>query len=277
MTGDWLPQAPPPAPAADPSGPPLAHASPAPDAPDAPKKGTTSYVLWSVLLWADLALLALNFIGVLVFGIILVAAPGSETADWVRAQLAADSDILWLVLGSLVTFAVIPVAWVMGTRRDPIEGTKRFLHLHDPVMGTLKGILLAVPLLVSVVVLSVLYVLATQGPDGLTDPDPQSNPAVDALLKDLTLPLAVLVALGAGIGEEIFFRGFLQRYLGVWGQAGLFGLAHSAGGYIPQIVFALGLGVAFGFLVKRGWSLWTLMTAHAVYDVVLLATALASG
>lgn len=273
-TGAWLQEVPPGPPAGAPS--PLNRGPPVPDAPDAPKKGTTSYVLWSVLLWIDLGLIALNFIVVLVFGIILIAIPGSEAADWVRDQLSLESNIVLSVLGALVTFAVIPVAWIMGTRRDPIEGTKRFLHLHDPVMGTLKGVLLAIPLLVAVVVLSVLYVLATQGPDGLTDPDPQSNPAVEALLKDLTLPLAVLVALGAGIGEEIFFRGFLQRYLGVWGQAGLFGLAHAAGGYIPQIVFALGLGIAFGFLVKRGWSMWTLMTAHALYDVVLLAAALGS-
>jgi membrane protease YdiL (CAAX protease family) len=249
---------------------------PSDDAPEATKKGTTSYVLWTILLWLDLSLLALNFLGVLAFGIILVAAPESSAADWVREQLAADSDIVWVVVGGLVTFAVIPIAWIMGTRREPVEGTKRFLHLHDPVTGPFKGVLLAIPLVVAVVILSVLYVLVTQGPEGLKDPEPQSNPAVDALLEDLTLPLAILVALGAGIGEEIFFRGFLQRYIGVWGQAGLFGLAHAAGGYLPQIVFALGLGVAFGYLVKRGWSLWTLMTAHAVYDVVLLASAIAS-
>ena len=250
--------------------------APTEDAPDAPKKGTTSYVLWSILLWADLAVLALNLIVVLAFGMILIAAPGSGAADWVREQLADESDILWGVVVGLVTFAVIPVAWVMGTRRDPIEGTKRFFHLHDPVMGCLKGILLAIPLLIAVAVLSTLYVLATQGMDGLTDPQPESNPAVDSLVRDLTLPLAVLVAVGAGIGEELFFRGFLQRYIGVWGQAGLFSLGHLAGGYLPQVVFAFGLGVAFGFLVKRGWSMWTLMTAHAVYNVVLLASALAS-
>jgi membrane protease YdiL (CAAX protease family) len=138
----------------------------------------------------------------------------------------------------------------------------------------LRGIGLGVLLLVSVAILITLYTLATEGVDGLTNGDEETNPAVQDILDNLSWPIAVLVAVCAGVGEELFFRGFLQRYLGPWWQGVLFGLAHATGGYLPQVVFALGMGLVFGQLVKRGWSLWALITAHFLYDFTLLALAL---
>ncbi len=271
-TGDWIPlAAPTPAVAADARG-----NGPGADAPDASKKGTAGYILWTLLLWIDLVLLGLSTLVAIAYGAILLFAPDSATADSIRDQLqvGSRSDLVVNTLVSLVAFGLIPLLWVLGTRRRPVEGTKRFLHLHDPGKGILRGVLLTIPLLIAVAVLVSLYTLATEGVDGLTNPDESVNPAVQEILDNLTWPLAVLIAVGAGVGEEIFFRGLLQRYLGVWGQAVLFGLAHSTGGYLPQILFALALGVVFGLLLKRGWSLWSLIVAHVLYDFTLLALAL---
>ncbi|MFA5943413.1 MAG: CPBP family glutamic-type intramembrane protease [Candidatus Thermoplasmatota archaeon] len=262
-TGAWLPAPVPP------------PASSSADAPDAARKGV-GYLLWSILLGFDLALLGISILAAIAFGIVLVFAPDSSSADWVRSQLegGTSADLVVNTLAAFVSFGVIPLLWVLGTRRVPLEGAKRFLHLHEPAKGILRGVLLTIPLLVGVVILSVGYTVATEGVDGLTNPEEDVNPALQDILDNLTWPLAALVALCAGIGEEIFFRGLMQRWVGPWGQAVLFGLAHATGGYIPQIVFALGLGILFGHLVKRGWSLWTMITAHVLYDFTLLATAL---
>jgi membrane protease YdiL (CAAX protease family) len=268
MTGDWIA-------VADPGDQPLPAMDPTPaDAPDAAKKGTTSYILWTILLWIDLGLLALNFLAVLVAGAILVFSPSSSAADSVRQALEGETNLYLEVLIAFIGFGLIPLLWVLGTRRVPIEGTKRFLHLHDPGKGILRGVLLTLPILLAVALLIIVYTVATEGVEGLTQSDPDANPAVQKILENLTWPLVVLIALGAGIGEEIFFRGLLQRYLGVWGQGVLFGLAHSAGGYVPQIAVAFGIGILFGYLVKRGWSLWTMITAHVLYDFTLLSMAL---
>ncbi|MHB1261220.1 MAG: CPBP family intramembrane glutamic endopeptidase [Thermoplasmatota archaeon] len=274
-TGDWIA-----VPATAPAGAGIGAEARLPqaevDAPDAPKEGTAGYVLWSILLWIDLALLGFSTLVAIGYGAILLFAPDSAAADSIRDQLQAGSrsDLVVNTLVSLVAFGLIPVLWLLGTRRKPVEGTMRFLHLHEPAKGVLRGVLLTIPLLMAVTLLVSMYTVATEGWDGLSNPDEGVNPAVQEIIDNLTWPIAVLVAVGAGVGEEIFFRGFLQRYLGVWGQAVLFGLAHSTGGYLPQVLFAFGLGILFGLLVKRGWSLWSLIVAHTLYDFTLLAMAL---
>jgi membrane protease YdiL (CAAX protease family) len=262
-TGTWLP----------PRSPDL---SPAGIAPDAARKGTVRYTLLTILLWIDLVVLSLFTLFSIVLGAILLFAPDSAAADDVREMLASgdESGLITNTLLSFLLFGVIPFVWVLGTRQQPWEGTKRFLRLHDPAQGILRGVMLGVLILVALAVVMSAYTLATKGVDGFKEVEEEPNPAVDALLQNLTWPIVVLVALGAGIGEEIFFRGFLQRYLGVWGQGILFGLAHATGGYVPQILFAFALGILFGYLLKRGVSLWTLITAHALYDFTLLALAL---
>jgi membrane protease YdiL (CAAX protease family) len=260
-TGGWIPV-----------GQPVAPLVP----PEATRKGTVQFVLLSILLWIDLALLGLGVLIAIISGAILLLAPDSAAADDVRELLegGGKESLILNTVFTFVLFGVIPFFWVLGTRMRPVEGTKRFLHLHEPAKGVLQGIGLAILLLVGVAILIVSYTLATEGPEGLTDEGQDPNPAVQDILDNLSWPIAVMVALCAGVGEEIFFRGFLQRYLGPWWQGVLFGLAHATGGYVPQVIFALGMGIAFGHLVKRGWSLWALITAHVLYDFTLLALAL---
>lgn len=270
-TGEWLPVSQVPAPAEP--------------APDAAKKGTPAYVLWTILLVADLVVLAGATLFAIWVGVVLVFAPDSAVADDLREDLTGGTKASLIVsnLLNLLLFGIIPLLWVLGTRRVPLEGTKRFLHMHlhrrrdgTGSLGAtiLWGVVLAAIMLAAVTVLITAYTCATDGCLATPEEGEEENPAIQGLLDHLDWPLVVLVALCAGVGEEIFFRGFLQRYLGVWGQAVLFGLAHATGGYLPQILFALGLGVAFGYLIKRGWSLWTLILAHFLYDFVLLGLAL---
>lgn len=276
-TGDWV--AAPPAPMAAPRVPvPPVDDGAAPDAPR--EKGSALYVLSWVLLGIDLFLLGLNALGSLIVGGILVFAPHSSAADSIRQKslLGSPGQLLVLQLATFTLFGVIPFLWVLGTRRRAWEGMKRYLHLHTPGPSILRGVGLALLALATVAVVAAIYIFATKGVAGLTHPDQGNSTSNDpeGLVKNLTWPVAAVVALTAGIGEEIFFRGVVQKAVGVWWQGILFGLAHAANGNPLQVAFAFVLGVVFGFIIKRGGSLWTTMTAHAVYDFTLLAITLAT-
>ncbi len=84
----------------------------------------------------------------------------------------------------------------------------------------------------------------------------------------------VLVSLCAGIGEEIFFRGAIQQWLGITATAILFVAIH---GYLDPrnwrlciygVTLSLGM-MALGWMAET-WGLLAPMAAHAAIDVVLL-------
>jgi membrane protease YdiL (CAAX protease family) len=99
------------------------------------------------------------------------------------------------------------------------------------------------------------------------------------------------VALAAGIGEELFFRGLIQaglaRFFAAWPGIGsaaggwmgygmalavasvLFGICHWL--TTTYAVLAMLVGVYFGLLLMMTGSLWTPLIAHAAYDFLALA------
>ena len=82
------------------------------------------------------------------------------------------------------------------------------------------------------------------------------------------------IALCAGVGEEIFFRGAIQYWLGLWSTAILFVAIH---GYLDPRRWRLCIyGVALTLLMV-GFGVWAQhagllgpMAAHTVLDVILL-------
>ncbi|QGJ72092.1 CPBP family intramembrane metalloprotease [Planctomycetales bacterium 10988] len=87
----------------------------------------------------------------------------------------------------------------------------------------------------------------------------------------------LLVSLAAGIGEEVFFRGFLQALLAEWvpswaaiAIASLcFGLAHPITKWYFVIVTII--GVYLGILFWRTENLVIPILVHAVYDWIVLS------
>jgi len=78
----------------------------------------------------------------------------------------------------------------------------------------------------------------------------------------------------AGFGEEVFFRGAIQPYVGIWLTAFIFVAIH---GYfslknMPVNFFAVGLTL---FIALLGWAakeltIWHAIAGHFSYDLVLL-------
>lgn len=225
--------------------------------------------MW-VLLWLDVlaivALLVSNIYG----GAVLLFTPESGQAERLRQQMENTSATdTYLNVGlSFLLFGVIPLAWLLGTRRPSWAGARRYLQFRAERRDWLRGIAMVPVLVVAVMILATLYLVATQGLDALQDAGEAPR---NAMFSNLTWPLVIFITLTSGIGEELFFRGILRRWVGIWPQAIAFGLAHAGGAFPPQILFALALGVLFGYLLRRGWSLLTMMVAHAGYNLTLLS------
>lgn len=79
----------------------------------------------------------------------------------------------------------------------------------------------------------------------------------------------VTVSAAAGVGEELFFRGFLQPLAGVVAAALAFGAAHVAGARLVAFgVWAAGMGLVLGGLAAVTGGIVAPITAHACYDVL---------
>ena len=86
-----------------------------------------------------------------------------------------------------------------------------------------------------------------------------------------------LIALSAGVGEEMLFRGVLQSSLAAWvgARAGLvlasvlFGLLHPIS--IPYIFVTMFVGFYLGSAFLLAGNLLTVIVTHALYDFALMA------
>lgn len=98
--------------------------------------------------------------------------------------------------------------------------------------------------------------------------------AVKYLLRD-----AVYMLFFVGLGEELLFRGLIQRDLvaafgwkwGVFGSSFLFAVMHLTWRSVPELGFVFLAGLILGLVYLRTKSLMAPIIAHAVNNVVLVA------
>ena len=115
---------------------------------------------------------------------------------------------------------------------------------------------------------------------------PPINPAYHHLAGNAAaLPFMLyLILVGAGFGEETYFRGYLFERLGRLLGAGSgakaaivlltsiwFGLAHLPEQGLPGMEQAIIVGLVFGTICAVTGRLWLLIFAHAAFDLAALA------
>jgi len=78
----------------------------------------------------------------------------------------------------------------------------------------------------------------------------------------------MLIALSAGVGEEVLFRGVLQPHLGVWPTSILFGALHPLSWW--YMLYGTGAGLLLGYLAIITEGLLAPIVCHTVVDGLLL-------
>jgi CAAX protease family protein len=179
-------------------------------------------------------------------------------------QKSSGLRLALLVEGGLGVAAVL-LAWLLGVPlvdQFPPDAAKALNALFH-------GVLAAVPLL-----FMFWFLVRSRHPE-LRRLSDQVQWLVDELFGGANLAQLALVAVLAGLGEELLFRGTLLPLVARWTNplvalavtSLLFGLAHA----LSRLYFLLAtlIGVYFGWLAMD-WGLSVAIVAHGLYDLVAL-------
>lgn len=184
---------------------------------------------------------------------------------------------------SAFAFLLPPLLFASLCHEQPL----RYLGLYEPI-GWQQALLVVAAMLVAVPCINLLAWLNEQVPfpsfmSGLETRlrllEDQAQTQTDFLLRaptfgGLWLNLLVL-ALMPALGEELFFRGALQRLFSevmpkawpVWLAAFVFSAVHMQFfGFVPRML----LGAFFGYLLLWSGSLWLPVLAHLVNNAIVV-------
>lgn len=184
-----------------------------------------------------------------------------ETADPVRR-----GDIFYGLAIMLVLFTVPPLLWVYAFYEGKLAAWRTRLYLHaQRFFGFFGwGVIAGFGLLVAGAVIAIVL-------DSIV-PQPE-NRVVQEIGAVLTWELVFFISFAAAVGEEIFFRGFLQPRIGIVPANVLFGLVHLSYGVPLQVIVPLVLGFAFSWMTLKTRSLVPAIVAHFTFDLIQLSLA----
>jgi membrane protease YdiL (CAAX protease family) len=172
-----------------------------------------------------------------------------------------------VLLAILVEGGLIVLAWSLGWLLGPLP----LDSFSWSTAGALWGLLATVPMLA-------LFLLMLRWPVG---PLLRIKRFSEEVLRPLLAPCSVLDLLGisvlAGLGEEMLFRGVLQRAFADWMRnpwpalvlaSVLFGLLHAV--TLTYALLATLMGAYLGWLWHYTGNLLPAVIAHALYDFLAL-------
>jgi membrane protease YdiL (CAAX protease family) len=99
---------------------------------------------------------------------------------------------------------------------------------------------------------------------------PEQPPALVLWIVSLPWMVRLMVAVSAGVVEELFFRGFLQPRIGILASTALFGLAHLGYGEPFLLVGIVLLSLGFAYLTVWRGNIWAAVMAHFLFDAIQL-------
>lgn len=180
---------------------------------------------------------------------------------------------------------VIP-SWLFGYFSDPKPA--QYLGLKQPhhslywILG-IAALLVSIPFVEYTGILNQKMIIGGEAQKWMKNMEEEAAKQIQFMLnkhtpKELLLNL-IFISVFAGIGEELFFRGVLQRlfikltkspWAGIILTAALFSGFHlQFYGFLPRLF----LGVLLGALYWYSGSLWTAIIAHFIYDGLIIVIA----
>jgi membrane protease YdiL (CAAX protease family) len=190
-------------------------------------------------------LLLLQFLGLFLLPSLLFAYVSDPKPVRYLGMKQPQKQIFW-ILAIVVMFAAIPMVEYIGALNQK-------MHLGPDTQKWMKG-------MEEEAAKQIQFMLAKH--------------TVGELLTNL-----VFISLFAGIGEELFFRGILQRmfirafknpWMGIVFTAAMFSAFHfQFFGFFPR----LALGVVLGAIYWYSGSIWAAIIAHFIYDGFIIVLA----
>jgi len=198
---------------------------------------------------------------------------GALTLLIVASALAPPSakDLARVPFYSLFTLHAILIIFLLGwwllAGRPPLM---RFFNIqrHAPGEAVMTGLAVGVGgwMLTILLAIAIAYILQATG---VLPKNPQPS-AMIAWMASLPLWKKVLIVCSAMTVEEAFFRGWLQKRIGLIASTALFALAHAGLGQPFLLVGVAIISLIIGFTFYRTKNLIPGIIAHGVFDAVQL-------
>jgi len=209
-------------------------------------------------------LIAYLWLGILMFGLAILIT-GSSLKTPTAKELARVP--FYSLFGLHAILFIFLLGWWLLTRRPPIG---EFLNIPSRGNGeaVLTGFAVGVGgwLFTLAVALMIGLLLAASG---LIPKNPQPSPMI-GWMAALPLWKKAVIVLSAMTIEEAFFRGWLQKRIGVIASTALFALAHSGLGQPLLLIGVSVISLVIGFTFYRTKNLIPGIIAHGIFDAVQL-------
>ncbi len=188
---------------------------------------------------------------ILVVGLTVVLHGASSVTD-PKALESVGFHPIGLLVSFALSSSILAAASLLGARLSPVAIKER-LRLTRGRFGALDVFLATLTAMALGTVFGAASMMLGLREGSTLE---EIEKAVAAMSGTAIIPIAILGALGPGIGEELFFRGYMEtrltrrfgRVAGVGVAATAFGLIHFA----PlHMAYALLLGIFLGWLAAR--------------------------
>ena len=185
----------------------------------------------------------------------ILAASGQSEAD----KLTPEPGAVLLKLAAATAIYLLLAALGTGWRiRRDLDGVRRRLGLSAPgLRDCLAGLTLGLAIYAGML-FSASVLPSTAAMD-------ESGARLLFATFERSLPAALLLAILAGAGEEILYRGALQPVFGLVLTSVLFTLLHTQYGFSREMLILFFVSLGFG-LTRRRFNTTVAIIAHAAYD-----------
>lgn len=187
--------------------------------------------------------------------------------EGLSSALTADvRTSVWATVAQMVIFLAAACYGVgLFLRRSPTQTMLR-LGLRIP---TPRDVWMGIAVGVSLLAIGIVYALFWERLFTPQEIAEQTQASEALALAFSTLPLALLLAVCAAIGEEILLRGALQPVFGNVLTSLFFALLHTQYLITPGLLLLFGVSLGFGWLRQRH-STSAAIIAHFVYNFIPL-------
>ena len=209
-------------------------------------------------------ILAYLWLALLLFGLATLIIGSSLKTPTTKELAHVPFYSLFALHGILIVFLA---GWWLLTRRPPLG---QFFNI--PRRGNGDAVLIGFAVGVGGWLFTIAVALAIGlllSASGLLPKNPQPSPMV-AWMAALPLWKKGVIVLSAMTVEEAFFRGWLQKRVGVIASTTLFALAHSGLGQPLLLIGVAVISLIIGVTFYRTKNLIPGIIAHGIFDAVQL-------